>query len=53
MKNVYDVCDNIYVTFIYFFQKCVIFHLGNGNTASTPGVQSVHLKRLLSRLLIL
>ena len=52
-KIVYDVCENIYVTFIYLFQKCVVFHLGYGNTASTPRVRSVHLKRRLSRLLIL
>jgi len=52
-KIVYDVCENIYVTFIYLFQKCVVFHLGYGNTASTPRVRSVHLMRLLSRLLIL
>ena len=52
-KIVCDVCDNMYVTFICCFQKCVVFHLGYGNTASTPRVRSVHLKRRLSRLLIL
>ena len=50
-KIVCGICQNNYWT--YFFKNVSFSPVDNGNTASTQGVRSVHLQRLLSRLLIL